>query len=75
MIVVLLTVLLVILIGGIVVFWLTGAFLATLFWLFVKLPLGLLLIALGLGLCCTLILCPIGWRLLKRGFRMVVPGL
>ena len=67
--------LLTVMLGGIVVLLLTGALLATLFWLFVKLPLGLLLFALGLALCCTLVLCPLGWRLLKRGFRMIIPGL
>ncbi len=71
MILVLLTVLL----GGIVVLLLTGALLATLVGLFVKRPVGRLLCALGWARGCTLVLCPRGWRLLKRGFRMIIPGL
>lgn len=43
-------------------FRITGALLSAAFWLFFKLPLALMVFCLGLALCATLILIPIGIR-------------
>ena len=50
-------------------FWLgfhiTGALLSAAIWLFIKLPIALILGCLGLGLCITILLIPIGIKCFK----------
>lgn len=61
-----------------VLFWLgfsiTGALLKACLWLFILLPIGLVLCVMGLALCCTLILIPIGAKLFKAGLHVILPG-
>lgn len=61
-----------------VLFWLgfaiTGALLKACLWLFILLPIGLVLCVLGLALCCTLILIPIGAKLFMAGLHVILPG-
>ena len=51
-----------------VLFWVgfavTGALLKACLWLFILLPIGVVLCVLGAVLCCTLILIPVGRRFL-----------
>lgn len=54
-------------------FYLTGAVAAAALWLFVKLPLGIVLLAIGVGLCCTLLLIPLGVPCLKSGVKLILP--
>ncbi len=54
-------------------FYLTGAVAAAMLWLCVKLPLGILLSALGAILCCTLLLIPLGIPLVKAGVKLILP--
>ncbi len=56
-------------------FLLTGAMLSAAFWLLLRLPLALLILALGAALCCTLFLLPIGLRVIRGGLRVLLPGL
>ena len=56
-------------------FKLTGALLSACLWLFVAVPLGFGLLGLGLLLCCTIILFPIGKWFLKTGLKLVIPGI
>lgn len=53
------------------VFKLTGALVSLAFWIFVKLPVGVLLVVLGIVLCCTLLLIPIGKRVFQSGIKMI----
>ena len=46
-------------------FHITGALLSATIWLFIKLPLALLLGCLGLVLCVTILLIPLGIKCLK----------
>ena len=50
-------------------FWLgfhiTGALLSAAIWLFIKLPIALILGCLGLGLCITILLIPLGVKCFK----------
>lgn len=59
-------------------FWLgfkiTGALFKALFWLVVLLPITLVIWALALVCCCTLILIPIGLKLFKLGGKILIPG-
>lgn len=55
-------------------FKLTGALLTACIWAFIKLPLGLCAWGLGLILCCTIIMIPVGIWLFKTGFKLIVPG-
>ncbi|MDO4493059.1 MAG: hypothetical protein Q4C53_04130 [Clostridia bacterium] len=70
-------ILLVLFLGGALslAFRLTGALIAALLWLFVKIPLALVFWVLGLALCCTLILIPLGLRCLGLGTRLFIPGI
>lgn len=54
-------------------FYLTGAIAAAMLWLCVKLPLGILLAVLGVVLCCTLLLIPLGIPLVKAGIKLILP--
>lgn len=53
---------------------LTGMLLGTLIWVCFRLPIGLVLLLLGVLLCCTLILIPIGKVLIKWGVAMIIPA-
>ncbi len=55
-------------------FKLTGALLAGCFWLFIKIPLALVFLVLGLLCCCTIILIPVGLFFFKAGIRFMIPG-
>lgn len=56
-----------------VAFKLTGALLKACLWLFIFLPIGLVLWCLGIVCCCTLILIPIGLWLFKTGVHVIMP--
>ncbi len=57
-------------------FWLgykiTGALLSALIWLFFKLPFAILLFALGLALCATIILIPLGLKCFGFAFSVLI---
>ena len=55
-------------------FKLTGAVLMAVLWLFVKIPIGLIALAIGIICCCTLILIPVGICLFKVGASLIIPG-
>ena len=55
-------------------FKITGALIKALIWLCIMLPIGLCIMLLGLFLCCTIILIPLGTRLLKAGASLILPG-
>lgn len=55
-------------------FTLTGAVLAAIIWLFIRLPLALTAWVIGLVLCCTIILIPLGILFFKGGLKLIVPG-
>lgn len=57
-----------------IAFKLTGAVLKACLWMFILLPLGVTLCAIGLACCCTLILIPVGIMLFKAGGRVIIPG-
>lgn len=57
-----------------IAFKLTGAFLKAILWLCVCLPIGLVLWALGIACCVTLILIPVGIMLFKAGAHIIIPG-
>ena len=56
-------------------FWIgfkcTGALLGMIIWVCVRLPLGLVLICVGLVLCCTIILIPIGKPICSLGWDIL----
>ena len=52
-------------------FRLTGAVLTALFWM-LKLPLVLVMWALGLVCCCTILLIPVGLLLFKTGSALLI---
>ncbi|MDO5573708.1 MAG: hypothetical protein Q4G60_06990 [bacterium] len=54
-------------------FKLTGAVFGALIWLFIKLPIALVLIALGIVCCCTIILIPVGVGLFKSAGWLMMP--
>ena len=56
-------------------FKLTGALLSACLWLFLSVPLGFGFLGIGLVLCCTIILIPIGKWFLKTGLKLVIPGI
>lgn len=55
-------------------FKLTGAILSAAIWVFIKIPLAMAALALGLVFCCTIILIPVGICFLKSGIRFLIPG-
>lgn len=55
-------------------FKLTGVLLTACIWLLIKVPLGIFLGTLGLGLCLTILLIPLGWKCIKGGLRLILPG-
>lgn len=58
-----------------VAYRLTGALLAAVIWLGIKLPLAIMFFALGVVFCITLILIPIGIGCFKIGIRLLIPGI
>ena len=50
----------------------TGAILKAVIWLFLLVPIALVLWGVGLACCCTLILIPVGLRLFTAGCRVLV---
>ena len=54
-------------------FKLTGAILKAVLWVFVFLPIALVLWALAVVCCCTLILIPVGVFLFKAGMKLLIP--
>ena len=54
-------------------FKLTGAILTACVWLMIGLPVSMVLLALGLVLCCTIILIPLGIACVKAGMFFLVP--
>ena len=61
-----------------VLFWVgfavTGALLKACLWLFILLPIGVVLCVLGAVLCCTLILIPVGAKVFMAGIHVLLPG-
>lgn len=55
-------------------FSITGALLTGLIWLIVKIPIGLILIVLGAAMCCTILLIPLGFGMIKGGVKLIIPG-
>ena len=54
-------------------FKLTGAVLKAVLWVFILLPIALVLWALAVVCCCTLILIPVGVFLFKAGMKLLIP--
>ena len=54
-------------------FKLTGAVLKAVLWVFIFLPIALVLWALAVVCCCTLILIPVGVFLFKAGMELLIP--
>ena len=57
-----------------VAFKITGALLKACLWVIIFLPVGLLLLSLGIAFCCTIILIPVGIGIMKAGMRVIIPG-
>lgn len=55
-------------------FKLTGALLKACLWLFIFVPVSIVLFVVGLVCCCTLLFIPVGIALLKQGARLIIPG-
>ena len=56
-------------------FRLTGALICAVFWSLIEVPLGLAAMLLGIVLCFTIILLPLGIGCMKTGVKLLVPGL
>ena len=56
-------------------FKLTGAVLSACIWACIEVPLGLGAWGIGLILCCTIILMPLGMWFFKTGLKLIVPGI
>ena len=56
-------------------FHLTGALLSACIWMFIEVPLAFLAWGIGLLLCCTIILLPIGFWFFKIGLKLLLPGI
>ena len=56
-------------------FKLTGALLSACIWLCISVPLGVGAVVIGLLLCCTIILIPLGLWFLKIGLKLIIPGI
>lgn len=50
----------------------TGAIFKAFIWLFILVPIALLLWGIGIACCCTLILIPVGLKLFTAGCRVLV---
>lgn len=53
-------------------YFITGALLKAVVWLFVLVPITLVLWGIGLACCCTLILIPVGIKLFTAGCRVLL---
>ena len=62
-----------------VLFWLgfnlTGAILAACIWLFIKVPLAMVCLVLGVLCCITLLFIPVGVGCLKAAVKLLLPGI
>lgn len=56
-----------------VAFKLTGALLKACLWIFVFLPVGLILVCFGILCCCTIILIPVGIGVFRTGIHVIIP--
>lgn len=56
-------------------FAITGGLVLTGFWLFIKVPLAILLFFLAVILCLTIILLPLGILCFRAGFKLLIPGI
>ena len=56
-------------------FKLTGALLSACIWAFIEVPLAFGAWGIGLILCCTIILIPVGIWFFKTGLKLLVPGI
>lgn len=56
-------------------FYLTGALLRACVWLFILVPLTIVIWVLALVCCCTIILIPIGIHLFKVGLDILIPSI
>lgn len=56
-------------------FTITGGLLLTGLWLFLKVPLALILFFLAVIFCITIILIPLGIVCFKAGLRLLIPGI
>lgn len=54
-----------------IAFHITGMLLAAVIWLFIKLPVAIILGSLGLVLCVTILLIPLGMKCFKFAWRML----
>ncbi|MBR2402819.1 MAG: hypothetical protein IKB01_08660 [Lachnospiraceae bacterium] len=52
-------------------FHITGALLSAAIWLFIRLPLALIIGCLGLVLCITIVLIPLGIKCFKLAFKIL----
>ena len=52
----------------------TGALFTACIWLFIKVPFAILVGLLGLIMCITILLIPIGVKCLKAALRFLIPG-
>lgn len=57
-----------------IAFKITGALLAAIVWLVFKVPAGVILMVIGILLCCTVIGIPLGRKIFKAGGKLFVPG-
>lgn len=57
-----------------VAFKITGALLKACVWLFIFLPIGVMLGCLGIICCCTILLIPVGVGIIKMAARVIIPG-
>lgn len=56
-------------------FTITGGLLLTGFWLFIKVPLAIILFLVAICLCLTIILLPLGILCFRAGLKLLVPGI
>lgn len=57
-----------------IAYHITGAIFKALVWLVILVPVALVLWALGLACCCTLLLIPVGIKLFKTGCKVLLPN-
>ena len=56
-------------------FHLTGALLSACIWMFIEVPLAFAAWGIGVVLCCTIILIPVGLWFFKTGLKLLLPGI
>jgi len=54
-------------------FKITGALLLAFLWLVIRLPIAIVMFALGVAFCCTILLIPVGLKLIGVGLRLLLP--